>query len=211
MPIPAPKVRDLGRTFYEPVWQDMKTFTDQRDDSTPDELWLTEHEPVYTQGLNGRKEHILSAGGIPVVQIDRGGQVTYHGPGQLVMYCLLDLQRLGIGIRTLVSEIENSIIDLLARYDITAYADAKAPGVYIDGAKIAALGLRIRKGRCYHGLSFNLDMDLTPFSGINPCGFEGLAVTQLKDHVSDFSSQHIAQQLCDIFIQRMTYERTEQG
>lgn len=211
MPIPAPKVRDLGRTLYEPVWQDMKTFTDQRDDSTPDELWLTEHEPVYTQGLNGRKEHILFAGDIPVVQIDRGGQVTYHGPGQLVMYCLLDLQRLGIGIRTLVSEIENSIIDLLASYDIQAYADAKAPGVYIDGAKIAALGLRIRKGRCYHGLSFNLDMDLSPFSGINPCGFEGLAVTQLKDHVSDFSTQHITQQLCDIFIERMAYERTEQG
>ncbi len=143
---PTPHIRDLGRTEYRPVWQAMQAFTAERDANTPDELWLTEHEPVYTQGLNGRSEHLLDTGGIPVVQVDRGGQVTYHGPGQLVLYCLLDLNRLGLGIRGLVSVIEASIIELLREQAIDAHARADAPGVYIGEAKIAALGLRVRKG-----------------------------------------------------------------
>ena len=165
----------------------MKQFTHQRDADTVDELWITEHAPVFTQGLNGKPEHILNATNIPVVQIDRGGQVTYHGPGQLVLYCLLNIQRLGLGVRALVNAIEMSIVELLARYDIDAFSRRDAPGVYVNQAstgqmaKIAALGLRIHKGCCYHGLSLNINMDLKPFSNINPCGFEGLAVTQMAD------------------------------
>jgi lipoyl(octanoyl) transferase len=190
----TPIIKYLGRSDYEETWQAMKQFTQQRDVNTIDELWITEHAPVFTQGLNGKSEHILQTGDIPVVQIDRGGQVTYHGPGQLVLYCLLNIQRLGFGVRALVSAIEQSIVELLARYDIDAFARRDAPGVYVNltstrdkqessvqMAKIAALGLRIRKGCCYHGLSLNVNMDLKPFSNINPCGFEGLAVTQMTD------------------------------
>jgi lipoyl(octanoyl) transferase len=183
----APIIKYLGRSDYEQTWQAMKQFTDQRDTNTVDELWITEHAPIFTQGLNGKPEHILQTANIPVVQIDRGGQVTYHGPGQLVLYCLLNIQRLGFGVRALVSTIEQSIVELLAQYDIKAFARRDAPGVYVNlastgqMAKIAALGLRIRKGCCYHGLSLNIDMDLEPFSNINPCGFEGLAVTQMTD------------------------------
>ena len=165
MSSPELHVRRLGLMDYQPVWRAMQTFTDQRDEATPDELWLVEHPPVFTQGQAGSAEHILAPGDIPVIQVDRGGQVTYHGPGQLVIYCLLDLNRLGIGIRQLVTFIEEAIIDLLKTYDIDAYAKREAPGVYVGPAKIAALGLRIRKGYCYHGLSLNLDMDLTPFAG----------------------------------------------
>jgi lipoyl(octanoyl) transferase len=190
----TPIIKYLGRSDYEETWQAMKQFTQQRDVNTIDELWITEHAPVFTQGLNGKSEHILQTGDIPVVQIDRGGQVTYHGPGQLVLYCLLNIQRLSFGVRALVSAIEQSIVELLARYDIDAFARRDAPGVYVNltstrdkqessvqMAKIAALGLRIRKGCCYHGLSLNVNMDLKPFSNINPCGFEGLAVTQMTD------------------------------
>ena len=158
----------------------MKDFTARRNPETLDEIWITEHAPVYTQGLNGRIEHILDAGDILVVQIDRGGQVTYHGPGQLVLYCLLDIARLGLGVKGLVREIENSVIDLLQAYRIDGQIRPGAPGVYVDGAKIAALGLRIRKGCCYHGLSLNVGMDLEPFNRINPCGYRDLAVTQLS-------------------------------
>ena len=207
MPIPLPVIESLGRTQYQPVWQAMKAFTDERDEDTLDELWVTEHEPVYTQGLNGRKEHLLTTGDIPVVQVDRGGQVTYHGPGQLVIYCLLDLNRLNLGIRSLVTRIEQAIIDILNLYDVEAYGKRDAPGVYVNEAKIAALGLRIRKGRCYHGLSFNLDMDLTPFSGINPCGYQGLKVTQLSDLVQQFSSERVTQQLCSQLIETIGYEQ----
>lgn len=185
----------------------MKHFTDCRDSDTTDELWLTEHNPVYTLGLNGRKEHLLTTSDIPVVQVDRGGQVTYHGPGQLVVYCLLDLTRLGIGIRQLVNSIEQAIINLLNIYEIEAHAKKEAPGVYIRDAKIAALGLRIRKGRCYHGLSLNLDMDLTPFSGINPCGFSGLRVTQLADHVKNYKPEQVHHQLCSQLINTIGYEQ----
>lgn len=180
MSTPMLHVRRLGRLDYEPVWRAMQTFTDQRDENTADELWLVEHPPVFTQGQAGRAEHILAPGDIPVIQVDRGGQVTYHGPGQIVAYPLIDIGRLEMGVRKLVKGIEQAIIDVLKSYDIDAQLLAGAPGVYIDGVKIAALGLRIRKGKSFHGLSFNIDMDLEPFQRINPCGFEGLQVTNLS-------------------------------
>ena len=159
----------------------MQDFTANRNDSTPDELWFTEHEPVFTQGQAGRNEHVLAAGDTPVVQTDRGGQVTYHGPGQVVGYLLFDLRRMGLSVRGLVSGIEDAVISVLAGYGIDAVARRDAPGVYVGGAKIAALGLRVRRHCSYHGLSFNVDMDLEPFRRINPCGISGLEVTQLKD------------------------------
>ncbi len=175
------RVHHLGPTDYIETWDAMKAFTARRDAATADELWITEHPPVFTQGLNGRAEHLLAPGDVPVIQIDRGGQVTYHGPGQLVLYCLLDLPRLGLGVRGLVSTIERSIVEWLAGHGIDAQTRGGAPGVYVGDAKLAALGLRVRKGCCYHGLSLNVDMDLEPFSRINPCGYAGLAVTQLAD------------------------------
>ena len=165
---------------YETVWRAMQTFTDQRDENTPDELWLVEHPPVFTQGQAGRAEHILAPGDIPVIQVDRGGQVTYHGPGQIVAYPLIDISRLEMGVRTLVTGIEQAIIDVLQFYGVEAQLQEGAPGVYIDGVKIASLGLRIRKGKSFHGLSFNINMDLEPFQRINPCGYEGLQVTNLS-------------------------------
>lgn len=207
MPAKQPVTKQLGRTDYEPVWESMKQFTHQRDENTQDEFWITEHHAVYTQGLNGRKEHLLSTSAIPVVQVDRGGQVTYHGPGQLVLYTLLDLNRLGIGIRQLVTAIERAIMNLLHSYGIDSHAKKTAPGVYIGQAKIAALGLRIRKGYCYHGLSLNLEMDLKPFSGINPCGFEGLEVTQLSDHVNNYTTEQVQSELCAQLIQTIGYEQ----
>ena len=174
-------IRALGPTDYRATWRAMRDYTDARDAASADEFWLTEHPPVFTQGLNGKPEHLLAPGDIPVVQIDRGGQVTYHGPGQLVLYCLLDINRLGIGVKRLVRGIEQAVIELLARRGIEAATEPGAPGVYVGGAKIAALGLRIRKGCCYHGLALNVDMDLEPFSRINPCGYRGLAVTQMRD------------------------------
>ena len=198
-----PEVRYLGRSDYAATWQQMKDFTHQRDAQTIDQLWITEHEAVFTQGLNGKPEHLLDTGDIPVVQIDRGGQVTYHGPGQLVIYCLLNIVRLGIGGRALVTHIENSIIGLLAHYGIESTARADAPGVYVDDAKIAALGLRVRKGCCYHGLSLNLDMDLTPFSRINPCGFRNLAVTQMSDLGVHLSLQRAGEELSDQLISNL--------
>ena len=179
-------IRSLGKTDYRRTWDAMREFTDARLEETPDEIWITEHPPVFTQGLNGRAEHVLDPAEIPIIQVDRGGQVTYHGPGQLVLYCLLNLPRRGLGVKGLVSKIESSVIELLDHYGIEAETRPGAPGVYVGEAKIAALGLRIRKGCCYHGLSLNVDMDLEPFSRINPCGFRDLAVTQLRDFdVSD--------------------------
>ena len=203
----TPIIRQLGQTDYEPVWRDMKAFTHARNETTRDELWITEHRPVYTQGLNGKAEHLLNTANIPVVQVDRGGQVTYHGPGQLVIYCLVDLNRLGIGVRSLVSAIENAIIALLARYAVDSAARADAPGVYVGEAKIAALGLRIRKGRSYHGLSLNLDMDLSPFAGINPCGYANMAVTQLTDLGVAFDAETITRQLCDELLHSIGYHK----
>lgn len=195
MEMGLPQVCYLGRSDYAASWQQMKDFTHQRDQHTPDQIWITEHDAVFTQGLNGKPEHLLDTGDIPVIQIDRGGQVTYHGPGQLVIYCMLDIVRLGIGVRALVTYIENSIIALLADHGIESAARADAPGVYVGDAKIAALGLRIRKGCCYHGLSLNLDMDLTPFSRINPCGFKDLRVTQMSDFGIHLSLQQAGQAL----------------
>ncbi len=174
------RIRELGIQPYQLIWADMQQFTAQRDPDTEDELWLLEHSPVFTLGRNSKKEHLLDTGDIPVVQTDRGGQVTYHGPGQLIGYSLLDLRRLGIGVRQMVSVLENSIIAVLADFAVKAAARSDAPGVYVNDAKIAALGLRVKNGACYHGISFNIDMDLTPFARINPCGFAGMAVTDCR-------------------------------
>ena len=176
-----PLLRRLGRCDYPPTWHEMQAFTDRRDANTPDELWLVEHPPVFTQGMNGRPEHLLDPGDIPVVAVDRGGQVTYHGPGQLVVYPLLDLRRRQLGIRDLVQRLEFAVIDLLAGYGIEALGRRDAPGVYVEGRKIASLGLRVRRGCSYHGLSLNVEMDLSPFARINPCGFPGLEVTRCAD------------------------------
>jgi lipoyl(octanoyl) transferase len=180
MPTSELLVRRLGLMDYETVWRAMQTFTDRRDESTPDELWLVEHPPVFTQGQAGRAEHVLAPGDIPVIQVDRGGQVTYHGPGQIVAYPLIDIKRLQMGVRTLVTGIEQAIIGVLKSYGVDALPRADAPGVYVEGVKIASLGLRIRRGKSFHGLAFNISMDLEPFQRINPCGFAGLQVTKLS-------------------------------
>ncbi|MBP5996609.1 MAG: lipoyl(octanoyl) transferase LipB [Azonexus sp.] len=198
-----PVVKRLGRVDYEPTFQAMQDFTAARTAETPDELWIVEHPPVYTLGQAGKPEHILEDVGIPVVQIDRGGQVTYHGPGQVVIYLLLDLQRLKIKVRELVTAIEQAVIDFLAAEGVAAARRAGAPGVYVGDAKIAALGLKIKNGCSYHGLSLNVDMDLYPFTAINPCGYAGLKVTQTRDlgipltahEAGEQLSQHLLQQL----------------
>lgn len=188
-------VRRLGNVAYEPVWRDMQAFTTERDANTADELWLLEHPPVFTLGRNAGQEHIHDTGRIPVIQADRGGQVTYHGPGQLLAYLMLDLHRRGMGVQSLVRLLEQAVIDLLADHAIEAQRRDRAPGVYVDGRKIAALGLRIRKGCSFHGLSLNVDMDLAPFSMINPCGYPGLEVTQMSALGIDVPPDHIATQL----------------
>lgn len=188
-------LRRLGRCEYGPVFDAMRAFTDRRDAATLDELWWVEHPPVFTQGLAGKPEHLLAPGDIPVVRADRGGQVTYHGPGQLVVYCLLDVRGIGLGARALVTILEQSVIELLAAHDIVAHARPDAPGVYVEGAKVASLGLRIRQGRSYHGLSLNVNMDLEPFTRINPCGYPGLRVTQLRDLGVDLTPETAAEDL----------------
>lgn len=175
------KVIQLGLAEYSPIFHAMEVFTDARNERTEDELWVVEHPPVFTQGMAGKAEHLLARSNIPVVQIDRGGQITYHGPGQLVVYTLIDFKRRKISVRDLVSRLENSIIASLAEYGIAAAADPKRPGVYVDGKKIASLGLRVRGGCTYHGVALNVDMDLEPFSRINPCGLVGMQMTQLRD------------------------------
>ena len=179
----AIEVFHLGRQPYEPVWQAMRHLTDTRNAETADQIWMVEHDPVFTQGQAGKPEHVLMPGDIPVISTDRGGQVTYHGPGQLVLYPLLDVRRSPMGVRDLVSALENSVIDALAEHSIEAYARRDAPGVYVDGAKIASLGLRIRRGASFHGVAVNISLDLEPFSRINPCGYAGLAMTRLADLV----------------------------
>lgn len=175
-------IRDLGSQDYTQVWHAMQRFTDQRDENTPDELWMLEHPAVFTQGQAGKAEHLLLPGDIPVVNVDRGGQVTYHGPGQLVVYVLLDIKRRKLGVRELVSMLEQALVELLAQFGTTANARPDAPGVYIDGKKIASLGLRVRKGCTFHGLALNVDMDLSPFNRINPCGYAGMQMIQSKDY-----------------------------
>ena len=203
---PAPEVllHRLGRVDYEPTWRAMQAFTSARAAGAADELWLLEHPPVYTLGVAGRAEHLPRvANGIPVVRTDRGGQITYHGPGQVVLYTLLDLRRRGLAVRPLVRLLELSVIDLLADFGIAAAARVEAPGVYVAGAKIAALGLRIRDGCCYHGLAFNADMDLTPFRAIDPCGYSGLAVTQARDLGIADSQELLGEKLVNNLLQRL--------
>ena len=179
------QIRRLGQVDYEETWQAMRDFTNARDADSDDELWLLQHPPVFTQGQAGKAEHLLAPGDIPVVQVDRGGQVTYHGPGQWVVYLLIDLRRHSLGVRDLVNLIEQSIVRLLADYGIAAEPRRDAPGVYVAGDKIASLGLRVRRGCSYHGLALNVDMDLEPFSRINPCGYEGLEVTSMRRCLGD--------------------------
>jgi len=180
------RVRHLGLADYETVWSAMRDFTDSRGADTLDEIWFLQHPRVFTQGQAGKAEHVLAPGDIPVIQVDRGGQVTYHGPGQIVGYLLIDLRRRKLGVRELVTAIENSLVQLLAKYGVAAAARPDAPGVYLpSGAKIAALGLRVRRGCTFHGLSLNVDMDLEPFARINPCGFSGLQVAQMRDLIAD--------------------------
>lgn len=200
----AVHIRHLGRTEYTACWQAMQSYTAQRTADSLDEIWLTEHDPVFTQGQAGRSEHIFATGPIPVVHTDRGGQVTYHAPGQIVAYVLIDIQRRGYGVRELVTRIEQALIDLLATWHIVATRRPNAPGVYVGEAKIAALGLRIRHGCSYHGLALNIEMDLSPFSQINPCGYTGLQVTQLRNcavnatiqEVIPLLSQQLMQHIC---------------
>lgn len=191
------RVRDLGLSPYEPVWRAMQAFTDGRDADTADEIWCVQHPPVFTLGQAGKAEHLLAPGDIPVVPVDRGGQVTYHGPGQVVLYPLLDLRRLDLGVRSLVQLIEQALIDVLAAFDVEAVRREGAPGVYVGEAKIAALGLRVRRGCSFHGLAFNVDMDLEPFGRINPCGFQGLAVTQLKALAPDATPEGVQDRLLE--------------
>jgi lipoyl(octanoyl) transferase len=195
--LPPLRIRRLGLRDYQPTWEAMRRFTDRRGPESPDELWLLEHPPVFTLGQAGRPEHLLAPGDIPVVQTDRGGQVTYHGPGQLVAYLMLDLPRARIGVKALVHRLEQAVIDLLAGYRIEAAARADAPGVYVDGAKIASVGLRVRHGRSYHGIAVNLDLDLEPFQRINPCGHAGLAVTRLADLIGPVDQAQVEKTLAE--------------
>ncbi|WP_199609370.1 lipoyl(octanoyl) transferase LipB [Flocculibacter collagenilyticus] len=188
-------VRELGQQDYEPVWHAMQHFTDNRGDETVDEIWLVEHNPIFTQGQAGKEEHLLATGDIPVIKVDRGGQVTYHGPGQLVIYFLLDLKRNKLGIRQLVTHIEQAIIEMLQAYNINAEAKSDAPGVYVNNNKIASLGLRVRKGCTFHGLALNVDMDLAPFLRINPCGYAGMQMVQCKELSGPETVQDAQQQL----------------
>ncbi len=206
-------IQDLGRRPYEPVWADMKAFTDARDAQTPDELWRVEHEPVLTQGLAGKPEHVLnpealSQAHIPLVATDRGGQVTYHGPGQVVLYPLLDLERLGLGVRCLVDHLEQIVIDLLADFGVDSARRDGAPGVYIAGEKVASIGLKVRRGCTYHGLAVNVAMDLAPFSLINPCGMAGLAMTQISTHCTGLDFEGVCESLTTRLTQRLGYDQT---
>lgn len=201
-----PNIHNLGEVDYQYTWQEMQDFTNARSPETADELWLLQHLPVYTLGKNGKAEHVLNPGNIPVINSDRGGQVTYHGPGQIVVYTLLDLNRLKIGVRQLVNALEQSVIDLLADYGVQSTARRDAPGVYVNDAKIAALGLRVRKGCSFHGLALNVDMDLEPFSRINPCGYEGLEVTQLKNLVADIKIEDVSENLQQALLKNLNYE-----
>jgi len=203
---PPPLItRYLGRRAYQPTWRAMQTYTNQRTPDTPSELWVVEHPPVYTQGQAGKPEHLLKPGQIPVVQTDRGGQITYHGPGQIVVYVLIALREVGLGVRALISAMEQSLVDLLAAYDVTAYARPEAPGVYVAEAKIAALGLRVRRGYSYHGLALNVAMDLSPFANINPCGYPDLRVTQTSDQGIQADQTTLARQLIQYLKQHLGY------
>ncbi|WP_372739441.1 lipoyl(octanoyl) transferase LipB [Neptunomonas sp.] len=198
-------IRNLGIQPYQPIWHKMQAFTDQRNAETADEIWVLQHEPVFTQGQAGKEEHLLLTGDIPVVQVDRGGQVTYHGPGQLVIYLLLDLRRNKLGVRDVVTLMEKAVIATLQHYGVDAYAKPDAPGVYVGDAKIASLGLRVRRGCTFHGLALNLDMDLEPFLRINPCGYAGMAMTQLCTLVADADPQQATAFLVNYLTKEIGY------
>ena len=204
-------VRELGRQPYEPVWRAMQRFTDARGPDTPDELWLVEHDPVFTLGQAGKPEHVLAPGEIPVLHVDRGGQVTYHGPGQIVLYPLLDLRRIGIGVREYVCRIEQAIIDTLDEWNIGGQRREGAPGVYVAGAKVAALGIRVRRGCTFHGLAFNIGMDLEPFHRINPCGYQGLQVTSMRDLGGPSSMDAVKPVLLDHIARQFGLALEEEG
>lgn len=193
----------LGRQDYVPLWKEMQSFTDERDEATPDEIWFCEHPPVFTLGLNAAQEHLLMPGDIEVVQIDRGGQVTYHGPGMLMVYPLIDIRRANIGVRTLVTALEQSVVDLAAEFGVDTAARPEAPGVYADGAKLASVGLRIRRGASFHGMALNVDMDLEPFSRINPCGYQGLEMTDLKRLGIDLDLEGTSARLLPHFLRHL--------
>lgn len=203
-------IRQLGLQPYQQVWEAMREFTQQRSADTVDELWLLEHQSVFTQGQAGKAEHILNPQKIPVVQTDRGGQVTYHGPGQLVAYPLLNLARQQITIRGLVTTLEKCIIDLLAGFGIHGQAQCDAPGVYVDAAKICSIGLRVKRGCSFHGIALNVDMDLTPFSYINPCGFQGLAMTQISQFVPEISVATVIPHYINAFVQHFRYTEVKE-
>jgi len=202
-------IRDLGRQDYVPLWHAMQRFTDTRTESTRDEIWFTEHPPVFTMGLNASEEHLLTPGDIPVVQIDRGGQVTFHGPGQLMIYPLLDLRRSAMGVRTLVTALEQSVVDLAAEFEIDAASRADAPGVYVGGEKLASVGLRIRRGCSFHGMALNVDIDLEPFSRINPCGYRELEMTDLKRLGIDAGFDEIWPRLLPHFLRHLGFSDAE--
>lgn len=204
---PTPLVRHLGQVDYEATWRAMQKFTDERYDGTGDEVWFLEHPPIFTLGLNGKREHLLAPGDIPVVHVDRGGQVTYHGPGQLVVYPLLNLRRLRIGIRDLVAALEDAVIELCADLGIHAEARRDARGVYIDGRKLASIGLRIRRGCSYHGLALNVVNDLEPFSRINPCGYQGLQLTRLADLAPSLNLAALTQRFEPIVLRQLAGKR----
>ncbi len=197
------KIKDLGIENYQLSCDAMRDFTLQRDENTEDELWLLEHPPVFTQGLNGKDEHVFDTGSIPVIKTDRGGQVTYHGPGQLIAYTLVDLKRQQLGVREMVSLLENTVIAFLAAKGVESQARSDAPGVYVEGRKIASLGLRVKRGACYHGLSLNVDMDLTPFSYINPCGYQGMEMIDLKRLGITMSMEQAKQEFVSAFEKQM--------
>ena len=200
------KTSYLGRQDYVPLWREMQKFTDERDESTPDEIWFCEHPPVFTLGLNASKEHLLAPGDIPVVQIDRGGQVTFHGPGQLMVYPLIDIRRANIGVRTLVTALEQSVVDLAAEFDVAAAARADAPGVYVEGDKLASVGLRIRRGSSFHGMALNVDIDLEPFTRINPCGYAELKMTDLHRLGIDLLLEETSARLLPHFLRHLGLE-----
>lgn len=204
--IEAPRIRYLGLSPYDPVWRAMQKFTDQRQEDTGDEIWFVEHPPVFTLGLNAGREHLLAPGDIPVVQIDRGGQVTYHGPGQLMIYPLLNLRRLKLGVRDLVVALENAVIAYAAERGIEALGSRQAPGVYVGGAKLASIGLRIRRGACYHGMALNVSLDSEPFGRINVCGYKNLQVTRLADHGVNAAVETVARDLTPHLLRNLGYE-----
>jgi len=205
-----PKLRYLGVQPYQSTFERMQAFTNERSRETPDEIWVLEHEPVFTQGQAGKAEHLLNPGDIPVVQVDRGGQVTYHGPGQLVIYLMLDLKRNNLGVRDLVTLMEAAVVDLLSEFGIEAAPKPDAPGVYVEGRKICSLGLRVRRGCSFHGLALNVDMNLEPFLRINPCGYAGLEMTQLAMLTEQVEISQVAKQLLTILVRRIGYNATQE-